>query len=63
MKNSGRKIINIQNMKLIHHFLSRQTYDATYLTRPTGDAHYVFGVEARQSFRLLLIGEECVKVL
>lgn len=37
--------------------------DRLYLARAAGDAYYVFGIKARQRFRLLLIGEERVKVL
>lgn len=34
-----------------------------YLSWATGDPHYVLGVEARERFGLLFIGEEGVKVL
>lgn len=37
--------------------------DRSYLARTAGDAHYMLGIEARKGFRLLLIGEESVKVL
>lgn len=37
--------------------------DRLYLARAAGDAYYVFGIKAWQGFRLLLIGEERVKVL
>ncbi len=37
--------------------------DRLYLARAAGDAYYVFRIKARKGFRLLLIREECVKVL
>lgn len=39
------------------------TSEHQYLSWTAGNAHDVFGVESWQSFRLLLVGEERVKVL